>query len=160
MQSGQRITLARGLTTSAFDVNLSRIPAAGRGRIVIEVSDGVRSSETDAAEFSLEPRRPTVHILWPQNDTRLPCGQPVSILGSCLDASGKPCPAADAVWYLDGKLLATGTVIAAVEQPAPGQHRLTLAYGEGEARVERSLTFEVEQPDASYQEWAAVMREA
>jgi hypothetical protein len=157
MESGRRITLDRGLRGDTFVFDPSRVPASGKGQIVVGVSDGVRSSEIGSENFTLEERAPTLHILSPQGDVHMPFGHPVSVIGCCLDASGQACPPENAFWLLDGEQFTGGSFIAIVEKPRPGKHRLTLAYGDAEARVETSIAFEIEQPDENYRQWIELM---
>ena len=62
-------------------------------------------------------------------------------------------------------IFAAGTLVTAFESLPPGSHRLTLAYqGEGYQvghadRVEASITLKIEEPDADYQRWEALMRD-
>lgn len=159
MVSGRQITLASDLTKAEFKIDLSRIPAQGRGWIVIRASDGIRSSEFEAEAFELEPRPPTVHILSPQNYVRVPFGQPVSAVGICLDANGYSCPQENVDWLLDGKPLTSGRFVGVVEKPEPGEHRLTIGYCMGNTQVETSVTFTVEEPDENYRQWLTTMGE-
>jgi hypothetical protein len=157
MESGRRITLARGLTAQAHTVDPSTIPAHGKATLCIVANDGVRSSESDVGSIDVPARPPTVHIIAPRSNSRLSFGQPVSVLGSCLDMSGQPCPSEFVRWSLDGKPFAAGTVVAVVEIAQPGTHQLTLAYVSESVRVESSVTVEVEEPDADYRLWEVLM---
>lgn len=158
MESGRRITIARGLTESAYTVDPSRIPTPGKGKLYIVASDGVRSTEVEAAAIEVPARPPALHILAPAAHARLPFGQPVSVLGCCLDMEGKPCGQELVVWSLDGERFATGSAVAAIDRPQPGIHRLTLAYGGGADRVESSVSIEIEEPDADYRLWEELMK--
>jgi hypothetical protein len=160
MESGRRITIARGLTESAYTVDLSQIPTPGKGRLFIVASDGVRSSEVDASSIEVPARPATVHILAPAAHARLPFGQPVSVLGCCLDMEGKPCGQELAVWSLDGERFAAGSAVAAINRAQPGIHRLTLAYGSEADRVESAVSIEIEEPDADYRLWEELMKAA
>jgi hypothetical protein len=160
MESGRRFNITRDLTELTYTVDLSRIPAPGKGKLFIVANDGVRSSEVEAASIEVPSRPPTVYIIAPIADTRLPFGQPVSALGCCLDMGGEPCPSELAIWLLDGERFASGTWIAALDHPQPGIHKLTLEYGGGEGRIETSVMFEIEEPDANYRHWEEHMAEA
>jgi hypothetical protein len=160
MESGRRITLARGLTAQAHTVDPSTIPAHGKAKLYIVANDGVRSSESEVASIDVPARPPTVHIIAPRADSRLSFGQPVSVLGSCLDMGGQPCPSEFVLWSLDGKPFAAGTVVAVLESAQPGSHQLSLAYVSDSVRVESSVTVEVEEPDADYRRWEEVMGDA
>jgi len=165
MESGRRITIARGLTAPDHTVDVSLMPVAGKATLYLIASDGVRSSEIEAASINIPLRAPTVHILAPAPEASLPFGQPVSVLGCCLDMGGQPCSPGPTVWSLDGERFAAGTLVTAFESLPPGSHRLTLAYqGEGYQvghadRVEASITLKIEEPDADYQRWEALMRD-
>lgn len=160
MESGRRFAIARGLAKPAFSVDVSRIPVPGKGKLLIVVDDGVRSSEVEAGSIEVPMRPPTVHIIAPGADSRLPFGQPLSVLGCCLDMGGEPCSSELAVWSLDGERFASGTWIAVLDRPQPGNHRLTLEYGGEEDRVETSVSLEIEEPDADYRHWEELMAEA
>jgi hypothetical protein len=157
MESGRRITLARGLTKQAHTVDPSTIPAHGKAKLYVVTTDGVRSSESEVAAIDVPERPPTVHIIAPRSNSRLPFGQPVSVLGCCLDMGGQPYPSEFVLWSLDGKPFAAGTVVAVLEIAQPGTHQLTLAYVSESVRVESSVTIEVEEPDADYRLWEALM---
>jgi hypothetical protein len=104
-----------------------------------------------------------VHILAPAAEASLPFGQPVSVLGCCLDMGGQPVSPDRTVWSLDGERFAAGTLVAALESLHPGPHRLTLAYEGGDYevshkdRVEASVTLKIEEPDADYRRWEALI---
>lgn len=163
MESGRRITIARGLTEPAHTVDLSLMPLPGKGTLYLVASDGVRSSEVEVASIDVPVRAPTVHILAPAPDAYLPFGQPVSVLGCCLDMGGQPCSLDRTVWSLDGERFAAGTLVAALDGLHPGPHRLTLAYEGGDYegghadRVEASVTLKIEEPDADYRRWEALI---
>jgi hypothetical protein len=156
-ESGRRITLARGLKEPARTVDPRTIPAQGKARIYLVTNDGVRSSEAEVASLDLPERPPTVHIIAPRDNARLPFGQPVSVLGSCLDVGGHPCSSEFVVWSLDGEQFAAGTFVAAVEIAQPGSHQLTLAYVSESIRVESSVNLDVEEPDGDYRRWEELM---
>ncbi len=160
MESGRRITLARGLTAPTHTVDPSTIPAPGKAKLYLVTNDGVRSSEAQVASIDVPARPPTVHIIAPRADSRLPFGQPVSVLGSCLDMGGQPCPSEFAVWSLDGTQAAAGTFVAAVEIAQPGFHQLTLAYISESVRVKSSVTIEIDELDADYRWWELLMGDA
>jgi hypothetical protein len=157
MEVGRRITVARGLTASACEVDLARIPVSGKGKVIVVAHDGVRSSEVEVASIEVPGRPPSVHIIAPPANSRLPFGQPLSVLGCCLDMAGEPCSPETAVWLLDGERVATGSMVAAINALAPGSHRLTLQHGVDADSVDVSVTFDVDAPDADYREWEALM---
>lgn len=158
MESGRRITIARGLTEATHKVDLSSVPAHGKGTLYLVASDGVRSSEVEAASIDVAERAPTVHILVPAPDSRLPFGQTVSVLGCCFDMGGSPCSPEHAVWFLDGERFAAGALVAALDGLNPGSHRLTLAYDAGDMGVvETSAALEIEEPDEDYRQWEALI---
>lgn len=157
MASGRRITLARGLTELSYGVDLSRMPLGGKGVLCLVASDGVRSTEVEAGSIEVPVRPPTAYILAPQPGSVVPYGQPLSILGCCLDMGGQPC-APDAIsWSLDDEVFARGTTVAALQDLRSGTHCLTLSYGELDRdRVDVSMNFEVEAPDADQRQWEAL----
>jgi hypothetical protein len=157
LESGRRITLVRGLTSPAHTVDPSAIPAHGKATIYLVTDDGVRSSEAEVASIDVPRRPPSAHIIAPRANSRLPFGQPVSVLGACLDMGGQPCPPEFVVWSLDGVQFAAGTFVAAVEIAQPGSHELKLAYVSELVRVEASVTFDLEEPDADYRRWKELM---
>jgi hypothetical protein len=158
METGRRITLARGLTQCSHTVDLSRVPVHGKGTLYLAAHDGVRSAEVKAMSLDVPVRPPTVHILVPRPGTPLPFGQPLSVLGCCLDMGGQPCSADRIVWLLDGERRATGSLVAAFEDVRAGAHRLTLAYEEdGTYIVESSIELDVEGSDANYVYWEELM---
>jgi hypothetical protein len=160
MESGRRITVARGLTALAHSVDLSVMPVHGKGTLYLVASDGIRSSEVEAGSIEVPQRPPSIHILSPDADARIPYGQVVSVLGCCLDMGGQPVSPERTAWSIDGERFAAGTVVAAVENLTPGRHRLTLALeDENGQRVETGLTFSVEEPDEHFQRWQALMTE-
>lgn len=151
-EAGRRQTVARGITESAYTLDVSRLSMDGRCKVLVVTNDGVRSSEFEIASIDVPRRPPTAHILVPAADTRVRFGQPLSVLGCCLDASGRPCGTETWTWLLDGDRKAAGS-IAAIEGIAPGRHELTLQHGSDAHLVETSVMFEVEEPDADYREW-------
>jgi hypothetical protein len=157
MDMGRRITVARGLTASECAVDLASIPISGKGKLMVVAHDGVRSSAVEVASIDVPARPPSVHILAPPANSRLPFGQPLSVLGCCLDMGGQPCSPETAVWLLDGERVETGSMIAAIDALAPGSHRLTLQHGVDADTVDVSVTVEVEAPDIDYREWEALM---
>lgn len=157
IDGGPRITIARGLTTPGYTVDPSRISAAGRATISIVASDGVRSAELEATQIDVPARPPTVHIIAPAADERLPFGQPVSLAGACLDMSGRPCAPESVVWSLDGQPFASGSLIAVIEHPQPGTHRLTLSCGSGADRLEASTLLSIDEPHDDYRQWEALV---
>ena len=160
MESGRRITLARRLTEPNHTVDLNAIPASGKGRLILAAHDGVRSSEVEVATIDMPERPPTVHILAPAPDARLPFGQAVSVLGGCFDLAGQPCSPEHAVWSLDGERFAAGTLVTVLAGLAPGPHRLTLAYPSGAAEtVEASVLLTVDEKDEGYRQWQALVGE-
>ncbi len=160
MESGQRITLARGLTEPVYSVDFRSMPVTGKGTLFLRTDEGVRSAEVEAGSIDVPARPPTVHILAPAPDSRLPFGQPMSVLGCCLAMNGHPCPSEGISWSVDDQRFAVGVNIAALEGLAPGSHRLTLSYqGKDDTlRVETSLTVEIEEPDEAYKLWEALTR--
>lgn len=158
MASGRRITVARGLTGLSHRVDLSQMPVGGRGVLHLVASDGVRSSEIEVAPIDVPARPPTAHILAPSPGTCVPFGQPLSVLGCCLDMGGQPCAPDPISWSLDGEVFARGTPVAALDGLRPGAHHLTLAYGEPDGeRVEVSVGFDAEPPDADHRQWEALV---
>ena len=157
MESGRRITLARGLTEPAYRVDLTVAPVSGKGTLYIVANDGVRSSEVEAGPVEVPARPPTIHILAPADGVRLPFGIPVSVLGCCVDMGGKPCSQEDAVWSLDGERFAAGTFVAVIPEPGPGTHRLTFSHlDHGAKAVAVDCEFTVEEPDENYRQWQAL----
>lgn len=159
MESGHRFNIIRHLVEPTCTVDLCRIPAPGKGKLLIVANDGVRSSEVEATSIEVPARPPTVHIIAPVANARLPFGQPLSVLGCCLDMGGEPCSPEHAVWWLDGERFASGTWVAALDVPPSGTHRLTLEYGREEDQVEASVRLEIEEPDADYRHWEELMAE-
>jgi hypothetical protein len=160
MESGRRIRVARGLTALAYSVDLSVIPVHGKGTLYLVASDGIRSSEVEAGSIDVPQRPPSIHILSPDADARIPYGQVVSVLGCCLDMGGQPVSPERTAWSLDGEHFAAGTVVAAVENLTPGRHRLTLALEvENAQMLEAELTFSVEEPDEHFHRWQALTTE-
>jgi hypothetical protein len=162
MESGRRITVARGLKDPSHTVDTGTMPVPGKGTLYLVASDGVRSSEVKAASIEVAPRPPTPRILMPApGGPRIPFGQALSVLGCCLDMGGQPCPPEHTAWYLDGQRIASGTLLAAHDGLQPGPHRLTFAFEPADAeRVEASVTIEVGEPDAHYRQWEALMNHA
>ena len=161
MASGRRITVARKLSGTAFAVDLSVLPVSGKGMLHLVASDGVRSTELPVTPIDVPERAPTLHILSPQEGTRLVFGQVLSVLGCCLDMGGNPCAADHVMWALDGKVFATGSLVAALDGLRSGVHRLTLAHAPPDAdRVESGVSFTVDDPHADYAPWEALVAEA
>ena len=158
MESGRRITVARGLTELTHTVDLSRMPTHGKGTLYLVANDGVRSAEVEAGAIDVPARPPTVHILMPAAGAYLPLGHPVCTLGCCLDMGGQPCSPDGAVWLLDGERVAAGRVVAAIEGVTAGTHRLTLAYEENGIRLaESSISLVMEEADEAYYQWEALL---
>ncbi|TCV91103.1 hypothetical protein EC912_1145 [Luteibacter rhizovicinus] len=158
MESGRRFRVARGLTGNAHTVDPTLMPEAGKGTLFLVANDGVRSTQMSVTRIDIPARPPTVHIIVPAPQTRVAFGQPVSALGCCLDMGGNPYDTQQCDWYLDGKMLAKGTLVAAFEDLTQGTHRLTFVYGaEGPDRVETSTTFDIDPPDDDYRHWASLM---
>jgi len=158
MESGRRITVARGLTETTHTVDLSLMPVGGKGKLFLIAGDGVRSSEVEASSIDVPMRAPTLHILLPAPDARVAFGRPISVLGCLLDMGGQPLSPGNSVWRIDGERFAAGTLVAALSDLKPGTHRLTFTFELAEAaRTEASVSIEVEQPDAEYLEWEALM---
>ncbi len=161
MASGRRITIARGLSGTAFAVDVSTLPVPGKGMLHLVASDGVRSTELPVASIDVPERAPTLHILWPTDGARVVFGQALSVLGCCLDMGGSPCAAEHAVWALDGEAFAAGSLVAALDGLRSGAHRLTLAHERLEAdRIEQAVTFTVDEPHSDYGLWEALMADA
>jgi hypothetical protein len=161
MDSGRRITVARNLKDLTYTVDLAVMPVAGKGRLYLVASDGVRSTEVKAASIDVPARSPRLHILTPASGgASIRFGHVVSLLGCCLDMSGRPYSPADTVWYVDGERIASGTLIAAHAGLQPGSHRISFALEPaGIKRVETSIVVEVDAPDAQHREWEALMRD-
>jgi hypothetical protein len=155
MQSGRRLTLASRLTGTTHTIALSEVPAVGRGRLYLHTHDGVRSSEVEVGSIDVPSRPPTVHILKPEPFTRLPFGQPLSLLGCCLAIDGAPCSTEGISWWLNDRPFAFGNNIVALEGLPPGTHRLTLSYeGSDPAHsVRTSVDVSVEEPSEDYDLW-------
>ena len=158
MESGRRITMARGLTTHAHAIDVSRMPCAGKGTLLVVASDGVRSTEVEGGSIDVPERPPTVHILSPAAGERVSYDQPVSVLGCCLDMSGEPSTPEPLRWSLDGEDVAAGALMMVLESLRAGPHRLVLRYGENTAGgAETAVDFDVAAPDAQYREWEGVI---
>jgi hypothetical protein len=157
MNSGRRMTIARGLTKPAHTIDLCEMPVPGEGKLLVIAHDGVRSSETEAASIDVPERPPSVHIVSPAADARFPYGQPLSVLGTCLDMSGDPMPPERVTWSIDGERFAAGTLIAALALPDSGTHKLTLEYADDRGRTETTIAVHIEEPDADYREWETLM---
>lgn len=157
MESGRRITLVRGLTELAYRVDLTVAPVSGKGTLYIVANDGVRSSEVEVGPVEIPARPPTIHILAPADGARLPFGNPVSVLGCCIDMGGKPCSQEHVVWSLDGERFAAGTFVTVIPEPGSGTHRLTFSHLDHEGKsVAVDCTFTVEEPDEYYRQWQAL----
>ena len=138
-------------------MELSRLPEPGSGKLYVAASDGVRSSRAEVTSIEVPARPPTAHILSPVPDSHLPFGEPVSVLGCCLDMAGQPCPPDLISWLLDGDQFAAGRVVAVLEHASPGAHRLTLEYGDGRDRIASSVDLEIDEPDPAYRHWQALV---
>ena len=158
MESGQRLTLAKGLKETVHSIDVSKLPIKGKGKVYLGTHDGVRSSEVEAGSIDVPARPPTVHILTPMPDARLPFGQPISVLGCCLAMDGRPCSSEGISWSVDGQRFQAGMNIAVLEGLLPGAHRITLSYGGNDdtSRVETSVKVEIDEPDANYHLWNAL----
>jgi hypothetical protein len=155
MESGQRLTLAEELKETVHSIDVSKLPIKGKGKLYLGTHDGVRSSEVEAGLIDVPARPPTVHILIPVPDARLPFGQPVSVLGCCLAMGGQPCSSEGISWSVDGHPFQAGMNVSVLENLLPGAHRITLSYGGNDdtSRVETSVKVEIDKPDADYQLW-------
>jgi hypothetical protein len=128
----------------------------GKGVICLVASDGMRSSEVEAAPIDVPARAPMAYILAPAPGTTVSFGQPLSVLGYCLNMGGQPCAPDSITWSLDSEIEARGTPVAALEGLRPGTHRLTLSDGEPDRDcVEVSVSFDVDAPDADRMQWQA-----
>jgi hypothetical protein len=159
MESGKRLTLARGLKETSYSIDIKTFPFAGKGKLYLGTHDGIRSSEVEAGSIDVPARPPTVHILAPEAYARLPFGQPVSVLGCCLEMNGQPCSPEGIAWSVDGEAFAAGMNVVALEGLQSGTHRLTLSYGSHDDahHVETSVTVEIDEPSADYQMWKTLM---
>lgn len=155
MESGQRLTLARGLKETSYSIDIKTLPFPGTGKLYFGTHDGIRSSEVEAGSIDVPARPPTVHILAPQPHARLPFGQPVSVLGCCLEMNGQPCSPEGIFWSVDGEPFADGTNVVTLEGLSSGAHRLTLSYrgNDDKYHVETSVTVEMGEPSADYRMW-------
>lgn len=152
MEAGRRITLAHGIATCEYSIDLARLPVPGNGRLLVAADNGVRSAEVAVASIDVPQRPARAYILAPEGDARVPFGEQVPLVGCCLDMAGAPCNPELAVWLLDGKPVARARLTAVASGLAPGGHVLTLRHGIG--AIEATITFEIDEPDASYREWA------
>jgi hypothetical protein len=162
MKSGQRLTLARGLRQSSYSIDIKTLPFPGAGKLYLGTHDGIRSSEVEAGSIDVPARPPTAHILAPQPYARLPFGQPVSILGCCLEMNGQPCTPEGITWSVDNEHFAAGVNVVALEGLRSGAHRLTLSYGSKDDtyHVETSVTVEIDEPSADYRMWETLTSDA
>ena len=156
-EAGRRFVVARSSGGELPPLDVSRLPVSGTVTVLVAAHDGIRSSEVEAAQLEV-PRRPAqVFILSPEPDQTVAFGQPISVLGCHLDATGEPLQDAAMVWSLDGEPFAHGCSIAAADPPETGGHRLTLACGEGADRVECSISFVVAEPDRGHLSWVRLV---
>jgi hypothetical protein len=155
-ESGTRLRIAEGLTEPAHVFEIGEIPMTGTVRVLVEVSDGVRSSESEAGLLDRPPVPVTVHMLAPATSAPLPFGQPVSLLGCWLDESGTTHPGDARQWFLNGEPYPTGP-IAVIDAIAAGSHRLTLAGHMPQGTDETSTEFVIAEPDHAYEDWRSLM---
>jgi hypothetical protein len=155
---GGRVTLQRNIREPEVDIDLTSSRLSGTGRLLVVVTDGVRSSEREISRFSLPERSAEALIVSPQPDDAIREGQPLSLIGAFLDGTGCPIWLESAEWLVDGQTVASDSLVAAVDSFREGHHRLSLVVrGHGhEARADLSL--EVAPPIPEYREWLAEFR--
>jgi hypothetical protein len=157
-ERGGRVTLQRNICEPEVDIDLTSSRLSGTGRLLVVVTDGVRSSEREISRFSLPERSAEALIVSPQPDDAIREGQPLSLIGAFLDGTGCPIRSESAEWLVDGQTVASDSLVAAVDGLREGHHRLSLLVrGHGhEARAD--LALEVAPPTAEYREWLAEFR--
>mgnify|MGYP006287413343 CR=1 FL=1 len=136
--------LARGLSQTEVDLDLSNVPGGGTARVAVLATDGIRSSFAASEPFEAEGKPPRAWIQRPTDGATLPPDQPVSLIGQALDVAGASLPPDGLVWEVDGDVVAEGSRLAVADDLQPGEHEITLTYRAGkEARVSETITVRI-----------------
>jgi hypothetical protein len=152
------IVLARGLTKTSFFVERTNLRSQGSGVLVLRTSDGVRSAEYETGSIRLPPKPPQLNILIPSQGAELTYGQPLSVIGTCLDIYGRPYALDNVIWTLDDTITAKGTLVLALHHVVPGSHRLVMSATSSEGlRAEAAVEFVVLPPTEDYRRWLTTL---
>ncbi len=122
--ANELFTLANGLTTPSFTLDLATLPAGGDWALIVEASDGLDRTYSAFATGYVAPMPPQVMIIQPPDNSVHVAGTKVPAAGMFSDLQGEVSPG-NMVWSLDGNYVGSGTTFDVPDIPA-GNHVLTL----------------------------------
>ena len=121
-------TIITGINGSTYTVSLTDLPGSDRALFRVIASDGVNTAVFDSDRtFRVESKAPQVHIISPEDSSRLSTGQNITFTGEAFDLEDGLLDGRSLRWSSDKQgNLGFGRSIS-VDGLSPGLHEITLS---------------------------------
>lgn len=147
-------TLALDLPEPSIDLDIGPLPGGEACYLGVVATDGTRSSTAVSEPFAFDGSSPFATITSPLGGERFADGQPLSLIGLVIDASGDALPDEGLIWYVDREVVDRGTRLTGVAYLPPGHHEIRLEYeGNVDQTEAASVGIEVDPPTAEMIAW-------
>ncbi len=135
-------TLAMGLTTTSYTLDLGSLPGGGNWTFIVEASDGFDRVYSQFVGGFVDPTPPEALILQPADGSVHIAGSGIPAAGTLADIQGEVLDG-NLAWYLDGNFAGFGPTVD-LQQVAVGQHELQfVVHNVYQVEGSASVTFEV-----------------
>lgn len=122
--------LTIGLTGNEFFTDTTNLPS-GNIMFQVMIHDGYTTVSKATETVKIPAKPPTVSILFPKESDRVYAESFIHLWGVANNADGNVFEEEKYVWYIDGKMVASGHDIW-VENPGRGRHEIRLEAGDSE----------------------------
>jgi hypothetical protein len=133
--------LATGLMGKRVELDISILPP-GPIRLRMLANDGFYTATSRSVSIKVPDRPPSVAILYPHNNTKIPIKGTLRLWGVCTDSYGKSVNPESVTWLINNKKVAIGFDVF-VTAPAEGKHRITLRVVVNRKTIEQAIQFEM-----------------
>jgi hypothetical protein len=131
--------LATGLMGKRAELDTSMLPP-GPIRLRMLANDGFYTATSRPVSIKVPDRPPSVAILYPHDNTKIPIKSTMRLWGVCTDNSGKSVNPESVTWLINNKKVATGFDVF-VTAPAEGKYRCTLKVVVNHQTIEQTIQF-------------------
>ncbi|MBX3634771.1 MAG: hypothetical protein KF683_05195 [Rubrivivax sp.] len=118
----------RGEPRQVLVIDLDGLPGGRECRLLVSLSNGVRSVRAASRPFAIAPLGPQLRIVLPAARQALIAGVPVTLQASLVDDERPEGARFDALsWFVDGEPVGTG-LLASVARLGAGRHEIAVEY--------------------------------